>query len=365
MCLMVTAAGLILAILAFFTWMARDILAQSPEKLLNAVQPLVELGRLLQQVVLRATQVTSAFFETLHCYVFIYFWLVRYRVRNQIARYTTVVFLCAGGFGMLEKLMNLLNFQLVSGVLQRHEHLERAKVVVEHLLTDPLTLILLVFIEVLLIRHHSREPAHHHHERTTLAALQQVLLPLSKLNTQLGRPEITADEADSLRESYWDILSTGMKRLFKERRVADLNISIMRLKGAEEGTERRLKIVWENDRPHRCDHNFTLLPGEGAAGIGFQRKHAVFIPVIRYRHAIALIQEPGMDSIQMRVLLDVYKPSTHPFKSMLSVPIILNDTEVAGVVNLSSARKSAFKGSDFNVAYLIAAVLGLMNRQDL
>lgn len=354
---LIALAAIVAIIIWFAVWMYRDIQREHRAEAAKDVRPALELGRLIVEVVRRTLNLIPVFFETLLCYIFIYFWLAGYRFRSKLARLATAVFLGAGGLAMVEKLLPVLNLPQISSFVSNYKFLAATRDDLRNFFEHPATLAILILVEILLIRRHLREPAHHHHERTTLAVLREALAPLSLLNTRLGQANLQMDDRYQMEQEYWSILSKAMRRLFAERKIDDLDISIMRW-----NSERECLEIYYASTPPCYDPGFTLGMGEGAGGTAFMQQYSVYIPVIRFRHGVALVRQPD-DSIRMRVLLNVYKPCTHPFKTMLAVPIICEGSATVGVVNLSSKRKSAFRGSDFYIAYLTAVILGLMNRE--
>jgi hypothetical protein len=340
---------------SFLFWMGRDLKAEEPEEADGLEQE-------SKAVLHKAGEILNIFY----CYCLIYFWLVRYRVRNRIARYITIVFLAAGAIGIVEKLLQFLERYLQVGALKgfflQHARVEWFISHTERFLANWITILILLIIEYYLIRHHLREPAHHHMERTTLSVLKKVLTPLSQLNTDLSLAgadpanPMSEDTRDKLTENYYSILSLAMVTLFKERQIDDLNICIMKF-NKDTGF---LEIKFENDKPRKCDHTFKLKPGEGNAGRAYKKGNSFYVPAIRYKHALELVPQDD-DSIRMKVRSRVYKPSQHPFKTMLSSPIRHKTLDIVGVVNLSSEKESAFRGSDFDIAGLVAVILGLMN----
>jgi hypothetical protein len=352
----ITAAGIIAFVSFFVIWMVRDILRENRQQAVQEFGPFIELLRFVREVARRTTAVIPAFFGILFRYAFIYLWVMRYHIRSRIARLTTAIFLCAGGLALAEKIPAVAKISLISPLLVHHESLQLFAKRLSDFFDNPATIMGLILLEVVLIGHHLREPKHHHYERTTLAVLREALTPLTLLNSLLAQPNLAPEDRVVLEDTYWKRLTEAMQRLFRERGVSDLDLSLMRWNQAKELLEIRCP-----SQPRAYPSTFTLKRGEGVAGKALEMGYAVYAPVVKFRHGVGLVPLAS-GGLKMRVFANVYKPSAHPFMAILSVPIRRSGTETPdSVVNLSSGRKSAFRGSDFHIANLISVILGLMS----
>jgi hypothetical protein len=116
------------------------------------------------------------------------------------------------------------------------------------------------------------------------------------------------------------------------------------------------------------DSDFSLAPGQGAAGYSFSRRKIVYIPSIRYSHGI-LVDLPelsqGADAkISFGLKPRLYLPIENKFEifqSIVSLPIV-SSLGTHAILNVDSMEEDAFNMHDINMlrAYAKALAAGIV-----
>jgi hypothetical protein len=354
--------GLVLSLIALIWWFRR-ISRPYPEvmaavvKIWTIIQPAFEFAKLVWYFIL------------------IWLWLARFRVRKQIPSVVLWTFVVATPFTILEILLKLIDSRF-HALVARHllplahvlflspgkwtSFLQSANGFADAFYTSPWVLFLLLFIEALVLHHHFGEHKTRGRQDATLAALGELLEPLNRVNEDLRLANDPARRM-AIQEDFWKtFFSPVFLRLLRERKIEDVDITIMEFK-----EETGLTIVYCSTDIEKFDHPLTLAVGQGGAGKALASSNPVYIPWIKYQHGIAIL------SNRYSILINAYfKTVKHPFKCMLCLPITDSKAlqpnglpKVTGVLNLSSPRRSAFSPSDFALAVLAAKILGLLQAQ--
>jgi hypothetical protein len=156
---------------------------------------------------------------------------------------------------------------------------------------------------------------------------------------------------------FVEILLKHIHEQLQERTPANVNLMFPDANG-------NLRIVYLYPVGTIYDPDFSLKPGEGAAGYCFQKGEIVYVPAVRYAHGI-LVTLPAMeDGTEAKIKFGL-KPRLYVqiesqfeiFASIVSLPIT-SPLGKHAVLNVDSTRADAFNFSDINMLNAYARVLG-------
>jgi hypothetical protein len=187
----------------------------------------------------------------------------------------------------------------------------------------------------------------------------------SSFTTRIG-PVVDAlsDAAATPHERQREALDVFVEILFKniheclqERIRVNVNLMFPDANG-------NLRIVYLYPIGTIYDPEFSLKPGEGAAGYCFQKGEIVYVPAIRYAHGILVTLptlEDGADAkikfgLKPRLYVQIER-QFEIFASIVSLPIT-SPLGKHAVLNVDSSRADAFNFSDINILNAYARVLG-------
>lgn len=125
-----------------------------------------------------------------------------------------------------------------------------------------------------------------------------------------------------------------------------------------------LKIVYLYPVGTIYDPDFSLKPGEGAAGYSFEKAKIVYVPAIQYAHGILVTFPESEDGPNAEISFGL-KPRLYIqiaaefeiFASIVSLPIT-SPLGKHAVLNVDSNRPDGFNFQDINILRAYARVLG-------
>lgn len=316
------------------------------------------------------------------CFFLIYFWKARFYVRAYIPPTMTLTFLIAGFFTSIEVLLNIVAWFHKAGFaphLTSHAamlitaFLSATTDYLHEFYSNPYLLVFLLACETLIALHHLQEHKHRGREEKMMERLLDLFGPLNDVCVYLNLADKTISDDIAREERKRGAINVFLKyfggtfrEIFEERGLKDVNVCVME---QDPGTG-DLRVKFESSEGKDFKPGFSLGGGKGAAGLALNKNKTIYVPNVRYEHAVIVTQH--VTDVQPRV----YEPSDNPFKSMICTPLLISSVEnlaaadktkykditskVGGVLNLSSRRKSAFTEFDFVVARLGATVLTLM-----
>jgi len=299
--------------------------------------------------------------EFLWTFFLLYLWRYRYRVKHYMPVLAMRLFRLAGIFTIIQLLWDICEylFGRYGSALPKPNPagLELLKSLREHVSSffrHPYVLVLLLAIEILLYFHHKRDAKHHKRGPATVALLGNVFLPLTELLNLLDSAPDPATAKASVTE-FMKWFADLLAEIIRIWGVVDANICIM---ACDYSTS---KIVYLVDSSAGTDfgNKVTIDFGQGVAGACVAKQKTIYVPNKRYRHGVIV------EASELVPIPSVYYDGIqHPFKSILSVPILIPDAsnrlKCVGVLNLSSPRSSAFSETDFAVGFLGSKILGLI-----
>lgn len=323
------------------------------------------------------------------CFLLIYSWKLRFYLRKLSPLVVFFTFVFAGISAVAEGFLKLADWAAISGyaptlAFPTAQFLARVLSVAEHAIKTfyekPALLIILLACEILIIWHHVHEHYHRNRERKTVENILDMFHPLNKVCVFLNLADTEFTDLDKRRnakseaiETFLRHFSLTMQEILKERGLRDVNVCVMQV---EQGTDALIAVFESSNGKDQFSKGFRLLKGQGAAGRSVETKQSIYVPNVKYEHAVS-VKEHVND-----VLTNVYAEGPAPFKSMICTPIMADAaspqqgtngepappvpaSKVLGVLNFSCRRTGPFTEFDFVVARLGARVLSLMYTQGL
>ena len=320
------------------------------------------------------------------CYFLIYFWWARIFVRANVPAVMTLTFIVVGFFTIVEILLNIAEAVVKAGfaphaashvALSLTAFLHGTAALLHSLYTNPALLGFLLVMEVLIGWHHLQEHKHRGREQKLLVQLLNLFDPLNEVCVYLNLADRMSSDIEVREELKREAINTFLQyfsktfcAIFEERGVVDINICVMEHQRSDES----LKAEFDSSDGLDFEKGFSLPSGKGAAGRAFSTHKTIYVPNVRYEHAVVVTQH--INNVQPKV----YVTSKNSFKSMICSPLIFHSgiaisasadeshtdfaaSKAVGVLNLSSRESSAFSQADFAVARLGAAILALMYNQ--
>jgi hypothetical protein len=198
---------------------------------------------------------------------------------------------------------------------------------------------------------------HHLHEAAANVkqlSLAQHIRPARDLMLKIAKAP--PDQKQQALDSFVESLLTLMHRDFAERLPTNVNAMFPDHEG-------KLRIVYLVPVGTKYDPDICFDPGQGGAGFCFQESNIVYIPDIRYMHAI-IVGMPsdgaGRGKIKYGLKRRLYvpiQPEFEVYRSIVCVPIT-SPSGTHGVLNLDSTLSDAFDSHDFHVLNAYASLLG-------
>jgi hypothetical protein len=256
-------------------------------------------------------------------YVYILWWTVRFSTARWATESAIVVVLLASGVVVLE---------IASDIFRKHIELLHFPLWAE---------ILILLVASWLVYHRFKEFQHAREESILATTVAWLFDEIARLHFVPGKEGNYAALQNFVHKVLIAFLS-----VYGSKRRPQMNVMLQSGDG-------RLRIHFVEPTTARYEDGISFASGKGAAGMAFSRGVTIYIPSIRFRHGIAIV-EGKYELFQM-----AYEPcAIEEFSSVICAPIQCGGLTF-GVLNIDSARQNAFDMTDIHVAQVAASAIGM------
>ena len=257
------------------------------------------------------------------CYIYILWWTIRFAAGRWATESVIVVMLLASGMVVLE---------IGSDIFRKH---------IEFLHLPLWAEVSILLLASWLVYHRLKEFQHAKEESLLANSVALLFEEIAQLHF------VSGEKGNYLAlQNFVHKVLIAFLSVYGSRRHPQMNVML-------QSSDSRLRIHFVEPAAARYQEGISFKSGEGGAGTAFSRGVTVYIPAIRFRHGISIVEG------KYELLHFAYEHSTiEKFSSVICAPIQCRGL-IFGVLNVDSRRQNAFDMTDIYVAEVCASAVGM------
>jgi hypothetical protein len=258
------------------------------------------------------------------CYMYIAWWTISSFGRRLLTESAIIIVLLASGMVFLE---------LAGAFFGKH-------VEVIHLPLWGEALVLLLGFG--LVYHRYNEFRQFRRESVFATTVANLFEEIALLHFVPGKVE----NNQQVLEGFVRKILAAFRIVYRSKRPPQLNVMLKDADGM-------LRIHFAEPMNAEYEPGISFATGDGGAGIAFEKGVTIYVPAIKYRHGIGVVDE------KYELLATIYRHvKVEHFKSVICTPVKSGSTTF-GVLNVDSKRQNAFNMTDVQIARVAASAVGM------